>query len=112
MYCWIFGQVGADHAGKKNPNLVENYKNFKHKGFTIFQVSLDKEKDFWMEAIEKDGLSDWTHVSDLQFWQSAPARAYNISSIPANFLLDPEGKVVAVNLRGPALGAKLAQVFN
>ncbi len=96
----------------ENPNLVENYKKYKHKGFTIFQVSLDKEKDFWMEAIEKDGLSDWNHVSDLQFWQSAPAKAYNISSIPANFLLDPEGKVIAVNLRGPALGAKLAQVFN
>jgi len=96
----------------ESPNLVENYNNFKNKGFTIFQVSLDKEKDFWMKAIEKDGLSAWSHVSDLGFWQSAPARAYNISSIPASFLLDPEGKVVAVNLRGPALGAKLAEVLN
>lgn len=96
----------------ENPNLVENFNKFKDKGFTIFQVSLDKEKDFWMEAIEKDGLSNWNHVSDLKFWQSEAARAYNISSIPANFLLDPEGKVLAVNLRGPALGMKLAQVLN
>jgi peroxiredoxin len=96
----------------ENPNLVENYNKFKNKGFTIFQVSLDKEKDFWMEAIEKDGLSAWSHVSDLQFWQSAPAKAYNISSIPANFLIDPEGKVVAVNLRGADLGVKLAEVLN
>jgi len=96
----------------ENPNLVENYNKFVSKGFTIFQVSLDKEKDFWMKAIEKDGLSAWSHVSDLQYWQSAPARAYNISSIPASFLLNPEGKVIAVNLRGPALGAKLAEVLN
>ena len=97
---------------EENPNLVDNYNKFKNKGFTIFQVSLDKEKDFWMKAIEKDGLAAWSHVSDLGFWQSAPARAYNISSIPANFLLDKEGKVVAVNLRGAALGAKLAEVLN
>ena len=97
---------------EENPNLLENYNRFKNKGFTIFQVSLDKEKKMWMDAIEKDGLSAWSHVSDLQFWQSVPARVYNISSIPANFLLDPEGKVIAINLRGATLGEKLAEVLN
>ncbi len=72
---------------------------------------MDKEKDFWMEAIAKDGLSDWNHVSDLQFWQSAAAKSYGISSIPASFLLDPEGKVIAVNLRGSALGEKLSEIL-
>ncbi|MDF1550399.1 MAG: TlpA disulfide reductase family protein [Bacteroidales bacterium] len=96
---------------KENPNLVANFKKYQKKGFDIFQVSLDKEKEQWVQAIEKDGLSDWKHVSDLQFWQSAPAKLYNITSIPASFLLDPEGKVIAVNLRGEALGAKLEEIF-
>ncbi len=96
---------------RENPNLVENYKKYQKKGFEIFQVSLDKEKEQWVQAIEKDGLSAWKHVSDLQFWQSAPAKLYNITSIPASFLLDPEGKVIAVNLRGEALGAKLEEIF-
>lgn len=96
---------------KENPNLVANYNKYSKKGFDIFQVSLDKEKEQWVKAIEKDGLSQWNHVSDLQFWQSAPAQAYSITSIPANFLLDPNGKVIAVNLRGDALGAKLEEIF-
>ena len=96
---------------EENPTLVENHRKFKSRGFEIFQVSLDKEKKAWLDAIEKDQLGDWMHVSDLQFWQSAPARLYNITSIPANFLLNPKGEVIAVNLRGPALGAKLEEIF-
>jgi peroxiredoxin len=95
----------------ENPNLVENYKKYKNKGFEIFQVSLDKEKSQWVEAIEKDQLGEWLHVSDLQFWQSAPARTYNITQIPANFLLNPKGEIIAINLRGLALGNKLAEIF-
>ncbi len=95
----------------ENPNLVANYKKYNKKGFEIFQVSLDKEKDFWVKAIEQDQLSAWSHVSDLQFWQSAPAKVFGISSIPANFLLNREGKIIATNLRGPELGAKLEEIF-
>jgi peroxiredoxin len=96
---------------QENPNLVENYKKYKIKGFEIFQVSLDKEKERWVEAIAADKLGEWQHVSDLQFWQSAPAKAFNITSIPANFLINPKGEVIAVNLRGPELGAKLQEIF-
>ena len=95
----------------ESANLVANYNKYNKKGFEIFQVSLDKEKAAWEKAIEKDGLGNWTHVSDLQYWQSAPARLYGIASIPASFLLDKEGKVIAVNLRGAALGAKLQELF-
>jgi len=96
---------------QENPNLVENYKKYKLKGFEIFQVSLDREKSRWLQAIAEDNLGEWKHVSDLQFWQSAPAKAYNISSIPANFLLNPKGEVIAINLRGNDLAAKLQEVF-
>ena len=95
----------------ESPNLVKNYEKYHKKGFEIFQVSLDQKREMWLDAIEKDGLGKWHHVSDLGYWQSKHARAYNINSIPANFLLDPEGKVVAVNLRGAALGAKLAEIY-
>ena len=95
----------------ESANLVANYNKYNAKGFQIFQVSLDKEKSDWVGAIEKDGLSKWSHVSDLQYWQSAPARLYGVSSIPASFLLDKEGKVIAVNLRGEQLGAKLQELF-
>jgi peroxiredoxin len=86
------------------------YNKFKGKNFEIFGVSLDKSKDKWLEAIKDDGLS-WVHVSDLQYWQSAGAKLYNVQGIPATFLLDPNGKVVAKNLRGQALEDKLDQVL-
>ncbi|MBN1252070.1 MAG: AhpC/TSA family protein [Bacteroidales bacterium] len=95
----------------ESANLVANFNKYNKNGFEIFQVSLDKEKADWVKAIEQDNLGKWIHVSDLQYWQSAPARLYGIMSIPANFLLNPEGKVIAVNLRGPALGAKLQELF-
>jgi peroxiredoxin len=96
----------------ENPNVVENFNKFKNKNFTILQVSLDKpgQKDNWMEAIHKDGLT-WTHVSDLQFWNNAAAQLYHINSIPQNFLIDPDGKIIAKNLRGPELQAKLCEIF-
>lgn len=95
----------------ENPNLVENYKKYKSKGFTIFQVSLDRTRDEWINAIEKDNLGDWHHVSDLKYWESEAGRTYGVRSIPANFLLDPEGKVIATNLRASALGAKLKEIY-
>jgi peroxiredoxin len=96
----------------ENPNVVENYNKFKVKNFTILGVSLDRpgKKDAWVKAINEDNLT-WNHVSDLQFWNNAVAKLYHIESIPQNILVDPEGKIVAKNLRGPELEAKLCEIF-
>lgn len=95
----------------ENPNLVKNYWEYKWKGFEIYQVSLDRNRSDWVQAINKDRLKHWKHVSDLQFWQSSAAKLYNVKSIPSNYLIDPQGKIVARNLRGPALGKKLEAIF-
>jgi len=95
---------------QENPNLVKTYEKYKKKNFEIFGVSLDQKKEPWLEAIEKDGLV-WPHGSDLGYWNSAPAKLYNVSQIPYNFLLDPEGKIIAKNLRGAELDKKLEEVF-
>lgn len=96
----------------ENPNVVENYNYFKDKNFTVLGVSLDRpgNKEKWLGAIHADNLT-WTHVSDLQFWDNAVAKMYNVTSIPLNILVDPEGKIVARNLRGPDLRNKLCQVL-
>lgn len=96
----------------ENPNVVENYHKFKTKNFTVLGVSLDRpgQKEKWLDAIKEDKL-EWTHVSDLQFWSNAAAKLYHVSSIPQNFLVDPHGKIIAKNLRGPALQAKLCEVL-
>ncbi len=94
----------------ENPNVVRMYNKFKDKGFTIYGVSLDREKESWVKAIQKDGLP-WTHVSDLKFWQSEAAQQYGVQAIPATFLLDKEGRIVAKNLRGEALEKKLEEVL-
>ncbi len=98
----------------ENPNIVATYQQFKgkkfknaKKGFRIFSVSLDKDKDRWVEAIRADKL-EWTeHVSDLQGWNSSAARTYGVNSIPYNFLVNGDGLIVARNLRGSALPAQL-----
>jgi peroxiredoxin len=95
---------------KENPNVVAAYNKFKDKNFTILGVSLDDDKEKWQAAIEKDGLP-WTHVSDLKGWESIAARTYSVESIPTNFLVNPEGKIVARDLRGEDLAAKLAEVL-
>ncbi|MCA8831491.1 TlpA disulfide reductase family protein [Hymenobacter pini] len=98
---------------QENPNVVKAYNQFKDKGFTILGVSLDREgaREAWLRAIEKDGLT-WTHVSDLKFWNNAVAQEYGVQAIPQNFLLDPQGKIVATNLRGEALQTTLNQLLN
>jgi thiol-disulfide isomerase/thioredoxin len=88
---------------KENPNVVRAYDKFKDKGFTVYSVSLDNNKDNWTQAILKDGLKWEAHVSDLKGWQSSAAQLYGVRGIPATFLLDKEGKVVATNLRGESL---------
>lgn len=95
---------------KENPNVVAAYKMFKDKNFTILGVSLDNDLEKWKTAIQKDQL-EWTHISDLKGWESVAVRDYNISSIPGNFLVDPSGKIIARNLRGPDLENMLQEVL-
>jgi peroxiredoxin len=94
----------------ENPNVVNAFKKFSNKNFTVLGVSLDKEKEPWLQAIKKDELT-WTQVSDLQFWNNAAAQLYHVSGIPQNFLVDPNGKIVGKNLRGADLEAKLCQLL-
>ena len=82
-----------------NPNVVKAYNEFKDKNFTILGVSLDQNKDAWLQAIQQDGLI-WTHVSDLQYWNNAAAALYNVTGIPYNVLVDPNGNIIAENLHG------------
>ncbi|MBD2769021.1 AhpC/TSA family protein [Hymenobacter sp. BT664] len=97
---------------QENPNVVRAYNQFKDrgKGFTIYSVSLDQDKAKWQKAIAADGLT-WHHVSDLAGWNSVGGAAYGVKSIPQSFLIDPQGKIVAKNLRGEALAAKLEEVL-
>ncbi|HUV01296.1 MAG TPA: TlpA disulfide reductase family protein [Bacteroidales bacterium] len=87
---------------QENPNVVKVYKEFSKKGFDVFGVSLDQKKEDWLKGIADDKLT-WTHVSDLQYWNNAAAKIYAVNSIPANFLLDENGVIIARNLRGEAL---------
>ncbi len=95
-----------------NPNLVQAYKDYGRRGFGIVSVSLDSEndRDKWLEAIRKDKLT-WVQVSDLKGWDNAAARLYGINGIPMNFLLDPEGRIIAKGMRGTALRKKLAELI-
>ena len=96
----------------ENPNFVRIFNKYHEKGLEIISVSLDREgqKSAWVSAIEKDNLN-WYNVSNLKFWQDPIAQLYNISSIPATFVLDSEGKILATRLRGQALEAKIAELF-
>lgn len=98
---------------RENPNVVRNYNQYRNKNFTILGVSLDRpgQKDKWLAAIEQDNLT-WTHVSDLKEWESDAFKTYKFSGIPFNILVDPDGKVIAENLRDRALGEKLKEVLN
>lgn len=95
----------------ENPNVVRMYQRYHAQGFEIFSVSLDNNRDKWVQAIKKDNLVWPNHVSDLRGWSSAAGRLYGISSIPATVLLDREGKVLARNLRGAQLEEKLKEIF-
>ncbi len=96
---------------QENPNVVRLYNEYKNKGFTVFSVSLDDNKEDWLAAIEADNLIWPNHVSDLRGWQSAGAALYQVSSIPATFLLDAEGKIIDSNLRGAELERKLQEIL-
>lgn len=98
----------------ENPNIVKVYNEYHDKGFNIIQVSLDRpgQKDKWVQAIEEDNLGQWNHVSNLMFWQDPIAAEYGIRAIPAAFLLDEDGKIIAKDLRGPALGQKVGELLD
>jgi peroxiredoxin len=96
---------------RENPNVVRLFYKYKDRGFDILGVSLDRDKDPWLKAIEKDGLA-WTQISDLQFWNSAAAQAYGVQAIPASFLLDKDGKVIAKFVGDSAeIEKKLGELF-
>ncbi len=94
----------------ENPNVVNAYNKYHDKGFDVLGVSFDKERDKWIAAIQKDGLT-WNHVSDLKGWGNAAGKLYGIQSIPQNVLISPEGIIIEKNLRGEALQDKLAEIF-
>src|SRR3989339_26607 len=101
---------------KENPNLIKAYQKYKAAefkdgtGFTVFSVSLDMKYESWVEAINKDGLIWPYHVCDLRGWTNQAAKLYNIKSVPTNFLIDGNGVIIAINLRGEALEAKLKKM--
>lgn len=101
----------------ENPNLVNSYNTYKDakfkgaKGFEVYSVSLDKNKEAWVKAIEKDNLTWEYHVSDLKGWQSVAGAAYKVNFIPQNFLIDANGIIVAKNLRGEALNDELKKLL-
>lgn len=96
---------------EENPNIVRQYNLYKDKGFTVFGVSLDGNPGSWLKAIEDDGL-EWIQVSDLQAWNSEVIELYDIKAIPASYMLDPEGIIIAKNLRGAELEKFLKEIFD
>lgn len=98
----------------ENPNLVKTYNKYKDQGLNIISVSLDRpgQKDRWLKAIEEDNLEQWSHVSNLKFWNEPVAKKYQVKAIPATFILDENGVIVAKNLRGDALANKIGELLN
>lgn len=95
----------------ENPNVVRMYKKYHDKGFEIYSVSMDNDRNAWLKAIQTDGLEWENHVSDLNGWTSSGGATYGITSIPATVLIDREGNVIARNLRGGELANKLKEIF-
>ncbi|NBC57581.1 MAG: redoxin domain-containing protein [Bacteroidetes bacterium] len=94
----------------ENPNVVSVYNDYKDKGFSIISVSLDKKKSSWVKAIEDDNM-DWHHISNLKYWNEPIAKEWGVRSIPATFLIDENGVIVAKNLRGNALRQKVDEIL-
>ena len=90
--------------------MVANYEKYHPKGFEVVGVSFDQKQDAWVNAVQQMGMR-WPQMSDLKGWKCAAAEAYGIFSIPASVLLDPQGNIVATNLRGKALGQKLKEIY-
>lgn len=95
---------------RENPNVVALYKQYHPKGFDILGISFDQSAEGWKKAIKDDQL-EWSHISDLKGWGSAAAKLYGVSSIPHTILLDPDGIIIAKNLRGEELEKKLEEIY-
>ena len=106
-----FWAAWCNPCRKENPNLVKVYNAYKSKGFKILSVSLDRNKENWVQAIKDDNLN-WDHVSDLKFWDNEVAVRFSIQAIPANFLLDPQGIIIAKNSSSKELAEILSQKLN
>ena len=94
----------------ENPNVVAAYHKYHDKNFTVLGISLDQAKPAWLNAIQMDGLK-WSHVSDLKGWNNEVAALFQVRSIPQNLLIDPQGKIIAKNLRGDVLESKLEELL-
>jgi thiol-disulfide isomerase/thioredoxin len=97
---------------RANPSVVSAYNRYKNKGFVVYNVSLDRDKQKWVDAIKQDGLSWKYHVSDLQFWNSQAARLYRVNAIPQQFLIDKQGKIAAISQSGMSLERELERMLN
>jgi len=95
---------------RENPNVVATFNNFKSKGFGVFGVSLDADKEKWLQAVADDQLT-WPHVSDLKGWKNEAAALYSVNSIPANLLVDKTGKIIGRNLREEKLPETIAELL-
>jgi peroxiredoxin len=104
----IFGHPGP--CRKENPNVVKLYNKYKTSGFEILGISLDQNRERWLQAIQADKLT-WKHTSDLKGWSNEVSKLYEISAIPKTFLVDPNGMIIARDLRGAELERKLAEIF-
>jgi alkyl hydroperoxide reductase subunit AhpC len=92
------------------PNVIQNYERYHAKGFEVVGVSFDQKKDAWVAAVQQMGMR-WPQMSDLKGWQCAASDIYGIRSIPSSILVDPQGTIIAIDLRGDALGKKLAEIY-
>lgn len=110
---WVLVDFWASWCGpcrQEMPNVVANYQKYHDKGFDIVGLSFDKNKEAWVRAIS-DLQMPWIHLSDLKGWQTVASAVYNIRSIPASVLVNPDGIIVAIDLRGEQLGEKLKEIF-
>ena len=92
------------------PNVIANYEKFHPRGFEVVGVSFDQKREAWVKAIQQMGLC-WPQMSDLKGWKCAASEVYGVNSIPASVLVDPQGKIIAIDLRGKALGEKLSEIY-